>query len=289
MNALIVVWRESLEAMLVVGVLLAWIARQPAPQPLRHSLWGGVAGGVVLAALLGVATFLVQSELQGEALEIFQIAMLLVAAVLIVQMVLWMRRHGRTMRHELERQATRATGGLGLAIVAALAVAREGAETVVFLYGIGFETGDGRLVSVAGAIAGFVLAGATAWLVARGARFLSYRIVFRISEVLLLLIAASLLANGIDRMIAMDWLSPMLDPVWDSSALLDDRHGVGRVVADFLGYRARPSATLLAAYALFWIAVFVGWRRSGAPPAPAAYGAQPPAKAPGATSDGALR
>ncbi|MCD6674826.1 MAG: FTR1 family protein [Burkholderiaceae bacterium] len=294
MNALIVVWRESLEAMLVIGVLLAWIARQPAPQPLRRSLWGGVAAGIALAALLGAATFLVQSQLQGEALEIFQIAMVLFVAVLIVQMVLWMRRHGRAMRQELEQQATRAAGGLGLAIVAALAVAREGAETVVFLYGIGFEAGGGRLMSVAGAIAGFVLAAATAWLVARGARFLSYRVVFRVSEILLLLIAASLLANGIDRMIAMDWLSPMLDPVWDTSALLDDRVGIGRVAADFLGYRARPSATLLVAYALFWLAVFVGWRRSASPIAPAPRSGQPeqpeqPAKGSGAEARGASR
>ncbi|MCD6679042.1 MAG: FTR1 family protein [Burkholderiaceae bacterium] len=291
MNALIVVWRESLEAMLVIGVLLAWIARQPAPQPLRRSLWGGVAAGIALAALLGAATFLAQSQLQGEALEIFQIAMVLFAAGLIVQMVLWMRRHGRAMRQELEQRATHAAGGIGLAIVAALAVAREGAETVVFLYGIGFEAGGGRLASVAGAAAGFVLAAATAWLVARGARFLSYRVVFRVSEILLLLIAASLLANGIDRMIAMDWLSPMLDPVWDTSALLDDRVGIGRVVADFLGYRARPSATLLVAYALFWIAVFVGWRHGAGPSAPAARSRQPgqPAKGADAGVHGASR
>ncbi len=287
MNALIVVWRESLEAMLVIGVLLAWIARQPAPAQLRRSLWGGVAGGVVLAALLGVGTFFAQSQLQGQALEVFQIAMVLFAALLIVQMVLWMRRHGRAMRHELEAQAARAAGGLGLAIVAALAVAREGAETVVFLYGIGFEAGGGRLVSVAGAIAGFGLAAATAWLVARGSRFLSYRVVFRVSEILLLLIAASLLANGIDRMIAMDWLSPMLDPVWDTSALLDDRRGIGRVFADFLGYRARPSATLLIGYVLFWSVVFAGWWRSALPRSAARSGE--PAKGSGAAPHGASR
>lgn len=267
MNALIIVWRESLEAMLVVGVLLAWIARQHEPAPLRRSLWAGVAGGIVLAALLGAATFLVQSQLQGQALEIFQVAMVLFAAVLIVQMVLWMRRHGRAMRQQLEHRATFASGAFGLAIIAALAVAREGAETVVFLYGLGIEAGGERLLgSLAGALAGFALAAATAWLVARGARFLSYRLVFRVSEILLLLIAASLLANGIDQMIAMDWISPMSDPVWDSSALLDDRRGVGHVFADFLGYRARPSATLLLAYAVFWIAALAGWRRTSAPP-----------------------
>jgi high-affinity iron transporter len=260
MNALIVVWRESLEAMLVIGVLLAWIARQPRAAPLRRALWQGVAGGVALAGLLGAATFLAQSQLQGETLEGFQVAMMLSAAVLIVQMVLWMRRHGRSMRDELEQRAAQAAGGLGLTIVAALAVAREGAETVVFLYGVGIEAGGARVTAIIGVLAGFVLAAATAWLVARGARFLSHRLVFRTSEILLLLVAAALLASGIDRMIAMDWIPPMLDPVWDSSALLDDRRGVGRALADLLGYRARPSATLLLAYLLFWLSVLAGGR-----------------------------
>lgn len=258
MNALIVVWRESLEAMLVIGVLLAWIARQPEPRPLRRALWLGALGGVALAVLLGAATFLVQSQLQGQALEVFQVGMVLFAAALIVQMVLWMRRHGRAMRQELERRATHAAGAVGIGAVTALAVAREGAETVVFLYGLGLESGGGALLGrMAAAVAGFALALATAWLVARGARFLSYRVLFRISEVLLLLIAASLLASGIDRMIGMDWLSPLFEPVWDTSAVLDDGRGPGRVLADFLGYRARPSATLLIAYAVFWSGVIL--------------------------------
>ncbi|MBK1616286.1 FTR1 family iron permease [Rubrivivax gelatinosus] len=269
LNALIVVWRESLEAMLVIGVLLAWIARQPEPAPLRRGLWAGAAGGLLLAALLGAATFLVQSELQGEALEIFQIVMVFVAAALIVQMVLWMRKHGRGMRRELERQAGQASGALGVGLVTAFAVAREGAETVVFLYGLGLESGGGALLANAGAAAtGFVLAAATAWLIARGSRLLSYRTLFAISEVLLLLIAASLLAGGIDRMIGMDWIPPLLDPVWDSSALLDDGSGIGRVLADFLGYRARPSASVLIGYLVFWsLTLWALWRTGRRPAA----------------------
>ena len=98
LNALIVVFRESLEAMLVVGVLLAWIARQPEPLALRRGLWAGVAAGLGLALVLGFATFAAQSQLEGRALETFQVGMLLFAAGLILQMVLWMRRHGRHMK-----------------------------------------------------------------------------------------------------------------------------------------------------------------------------------------------
>lgn len=266
MNALIIVWRESLEAMLVIGVLLGWIARQPEPAPLRRALWLGTGAGAGLAALLGLATFLIRSELEGTVLEAFQVVMVLVAALLIVQMVMWMRRHGRAMRQELERRASGAAGALGVGIVTALAVAREGAETVVFLYGLGLEAGAGTLWrQIAAAATGFALALATAWIIARGARLLSYRLLFRVSEVLLLLIAAGLLAGGIDRLIAMDWLPPLRDPMWDSSALLDDGAGAGRVLTEFLGYRARPCATLLIAYGAYWSLVAIALRRTRAP------------------------
>ena len=259
LNALIVVFRESLEAMLVIGVLLAWIARQPDPATLRRGLWVGVAAGFGLAIILGFATFAAQSQLEGNALEAFRVGMVLFAAGLIMQMVLWMRRHGRHMKRELEAHASRVSGTVGIATVAALAVAREGAETVVFLYGMGLERDGGDLLALLGAAAaGLALAAATGWLVTRGARFLSYRMLFGASEILLLLIAGALLTAGIDRMIGLDWLPPLLDPVWDTSGLLDDGSGPGRLLADFVGYRARPSASLLIAYASFW--AYTLWR-----------------------------
>lgn len=113
------------------------------------------------------------------------------------------------------------------------------------------------------ALAGFLLAVATSWLLARGARYLDYRTVLRVDEILLLLIANALLANGIDRMIAMEWLPPLLDPVWDASSLLADGHGLGRLLAEFAGYRARPAGMLLVASLAFW--AFALWRlRDGA-------------------------
>ena len=258
-NALVIVWRESLEAMLVIGVLLSWIARQPQPGPLRRGLWLGAWTGVALAMLLGFATYAAQGQFAGRSLETFQLGMVLIASALIVQMVLWMHRHGRTMKRELEAQAGRAAGAVGIGAITALAVAHEGAETVVFLYGLGIEAGGGELARVAAAaIAGFALAAATSWIVARGARFLSYRMLFRVSEIALLLIANALLANGIDRMIVMDWLPPLLDPVWDISAMLDDGRGVGRLLADFVGYRSRPAGILLGAILVFWTLVL--WR-----------------------------
>lgn len=261
-NALVVVWRESLEAMLVIGVMLSWIVRQPDPASLKRGLWGGAVAGLALAGVLGYAAYTAQSEFAGEALEQFQLAMVLAAAALILHMVLWMHEHGRSMKRELERQVERTAASTGavlsVAAITALAVAREGAETVIFLYGLGME-GDGAAMQLfSGAAAGFAIAAATAWAMARGAKFLNLRTLFRISEYLLLIIATSLLVAGVDKMIGMDWLPALVDPLWDASGILSDAGGAGRFLADFTGYRARPAATVVIAVAAFWI--YALWR-----------------------------
>jgi high-affinity iron transporter len=259
LNTLFIVWRESLEAMLVVGVLMSWIARQADPQPLRRGVWLGVGAGLLMALALGAATFAVQSQFADQSLEVFRLGMVLVAAALIVQMVFWMHRHGRTMKRALEAQAEQAAGAFGVGAITALAIAREGAETVVFLYGLGMQAQGAQWLSMAlAALAGLALALSTGWLVARGARFLNYATVFRISEVLLLLIAGSLLAGGVDRMISLDWLPTLLDPAWDTSPVMDDATGPGRMMADFLGYRARPTGSLLLIMLAYWSLVY--WR-----------------------------
>ncbi len=255
-NALFVVWRESLEAMLVIGILYAWVGRNKVEGGFR-ALVAGVGVGILLALLLGWAMLEAQSELSGQALEWFQTAVLFVAAVLIAQMVLWMSRHGREMKKQLEAGMARAAERgqwWGMAAIAALAVAREGAETVIFLYGLGMESGSlGALIG--GAAGGFILALATAWAAARGLRWLNMRYFFAVSGIVLLIFAAALFATGIERLIGMDVLPALVDPMWDSSALLDDSTTGGRLVAELTGYRAQPSLMLLLCYAAFWLSV----------------------------------
>lgn len=255
-NVLFVVWRESVEAVLVIGILYAWLKNNPGAERGIPWLWGGVAGGVALAIGLGWAMLSVQNDLSDETLEIFQTAVVFLAAGLITQMVLWMKKHGREMKRQLEQEAAQATRDarwMGIAAVAAIAVAREGAETVIFLYGMGLEKGGGGMLTLAGsAAAGFLLALSTAWLVERGLRFLNYATFFRISGFLLLLFASALVMNGSERLIGMGWLPPLIDPLWDSSGLLDDSTTFGGLVASLTGYRAHPTLTALLLYAAYW-------------------------------------
>lgn len=255
-NALFVVWRESVEAMLVIGILYAWLKRNPVSGGLR-ALYSGVGAGIALALLLGWAMLAAQGELSGQALEWFQTGILFVAAALITQMVLWMARHGREMKGQLEAGLARAAdrgSWIGIATVSALAIAREGAETVIFLYGLGLEQDSVASLAI-GALAGFALAACTAWAAARGLRFLDPRRFFQITGLLLLVFAAALLVSGVERLIGMGLLPTLVDPTWDTSALLDDAAPAGRLFANLTGYRAQPSLMLLLIYVAYWAGV----------------------------------
>lgn len=261
-NALFIIWRESAEAMLVVGILYAWLSRRPDRRIGLRYLWGGVAAGLGLAGLLALAVLGVAQSLSDEALEYFQAGLTLVACGLIVQMVFWMRRHGRTLKKDLEsRMQARAQNAQwwSLLVVVALAVGRETAETVVFLYGVGlqqFSAGQFALVLALGLAAAF----ATFWLLQRGGRALSWRAFFRISELLLLLLAGGLLVTGLEKLIALGVLPPLADQIWNSRALLDDSTRFGGFVAAMTGYRAEPALLPVLALAAFWVSIALALR-----------------------------
>lgn len=259
LNAAFVVWRESVEALLVVGILYSWLRQQQAVGALRW-LWGGVVAGLGLAGLLAWAMFssslwLQEGWLQEQGLELFQAGMVLLASVLVLQMVLWLRRHGRGLHRHLQNSAEQAlttANYLGLASLAGLAVAREGAETAVFLYGIAQapESGAGDLLLAGGG--GLLAAFMTFWLLQRSRRWLSWPLFFKVSEGMLLCLGGALLVAGLERLIGLEYLPALMDPVWDSRLWLDDSHGPGAVLAGLVGYRAQPAGSLLLGLLLYW-------------------------------------
>jgi high-affinity iron transporter len=263
-NALFIIWRESAEAMLVVGILYAWLRKHPDVKRGMRYLWAGVGAGIMLALALAAAMLGIARTLSDQGLEYFQTAMMLIAAGLIVQMVFWMRRHGRTFKRELEHdmQKNASTANWwGLLVVVALAVGRESAEAVVFLYGLGTQYASfwgfiGILVLGLGA------ALATFWVLQQGGRIVSWRTFFRFSEILLLLLAGALLVGAVEKLISFDLLPPLVDSLWDSSAVLDDGSRVGSLVASFTGYRAHPSLLVLLILAAYWAGVVGMLRRA---------------------------
>jgi high-affinity iron transporter len=274
-QSMFIVWRESVEALLVIGILQAWVSQQHQADRLAKYLWAGVVLGLMLSGLLAVLILFAGETMSGAASEWFQAALALVASLLIVQMVGWMHRHGRTLKHDLQRHADShlaRQGGAGLLLLAMLAVSREGSETVVFLYGAGAQLRGPQLglFAIGGAM-GLVLSALTIALLHSSRRFISWQRFFAISEAVLLVLGAALLVSGTERiggqLLALDLPEVMYslvgDALWDSSALLGDSHGLGGFLAGFAGYRATPSAMTLLVLAGYWLTVG-GWLRQRA-------------------------
>lgn len=270
-NIAFVIWRESVEALLVIGILNAWLARQQVDAARgRIYLWSGVAAGLLLAIVFGLLLVLGGEALSDEAQQTYQTAAVLIAAGLIVQMVFWMRRHGRTLKRDLEASLQRAAdrkSWWAVFVLALIAVAREGAETVVFLYGTLAAARSGAVAApLLVAALGFALAGATYWLLQVGSRVLSWSLFFRITEIMLLFLAASLLLTGVDNLIDLGVLPTLSGRLWDSSAVLPDTGPVGGLVGALTGYRARPDLMQVLVYALYWgvICLTLLWPRRAA-------------------------
>lgn len=262
-----IVWRESIEALLVVGILYAWLRMSPDGRRGLPWLWGGVGAGLLLAGALALVLLGVASWLSDTGQEWFQSLMALAACALVVQMVVWMRQHGRGLKRDLETGASQHVHQehwWGLLVLVMIAVAREGSETVVFLYGtvLSSKDADGVAAMVLAGLGGFAVALLTFWLLQLGGRIITWRRFFRITEVLLLLLASSLLVSATDRLISLGALPALMDPVWDSSWLLDTEQGLGKILADFAGYRAAPALSQLLIWLAYWAVVFWLLRRS---------------------------
>jgi high-affinity iron transporter len=260
LNALFVVWRESFEAVLIVGILYAYLSKQTNPVIKNSGLkamWLGILGGVLLSVALAMGINFAESELQGLALEYFQLGMLIVACLLMTHMCLWMKIHGRQMKSELESglsQALTSSKKFEIAILSMLAVAREGSETVIFLYGMTFEAAEKHMMASLALYSGlgFLLALATWYVFNRGLRFFSQKVFFNVTTAFLLITASSLILNVTRKLIQSDFLPTIRDVAWDTSFLLDERTPFGQFIATFTGYQSTPSLMTVLVFVSYW-------------------------------------
>ena len=272
-ETLLITWRETLEAALIVGILLTYLARSGARAGMRH-VWLGTAAAVLAAIACAAVSGGVVTLLDPEAQEMIQAGVLFLAVAVLSWMVLWMHRHARALRGDLHRRADRALAagrGMGLATIAFAAVFREGVETVLFLWGVIVQRGAaGSVVPLVGAgLAGAALAVATAWVFFRGAAFLNLQTFFRVTGVLLLLVAAGLLTSGVNKLIGLGYLPPLVPQVWNTAWLVPDRSTLGAILGALIGYRSRPSLLEVIFFAAYVPAMLLALRRAERTAAPA--------------------
>jgi len=145
-----------------------------------------------------------------------------------------------------------------LAAVVAVAVMREGAEVVLFLYGIAAASNTDPLSMASGGMAGLALACVVSWLLYRGLVVIPLHRLFRVTNGLIALLAAGMAGQAAAVLHGADLLPGWGEQLWDSSGILSDDSFVGRSLHALVGYSARPSGIQLAAWlgTLLMLAVF---------------------------------
>lgn len=255
-----IMWRESIEALLVVGIVFSWLKQLKAGR--REGmlfLAGGIGLGVLWAMLLGYVLIKLSGELSGNAQEYLQAGLTFMAALMIVYMVKWMRSNGAKLKSEMHTALAKNEArrwNISILVVVAVAIAREGSEAVIFIYALGFGQHGAVSASMFGAVAiGLLLAILTIYLLSMGNKIFSWRYFFKITEILLLLLGGAMLLNCVDILVSTGILPVLKAKFWDTSFILSDGGHFVPLLTSVVGYRATPSLMDILMYLLYWIGV----------------------------------
>jgi len=260
-GALIIVFREVIEAGLIVGIVLA-ATRGAAGSRLWVGI--GVLAGVLGSGLVALFTGAIAASFGGFGQELFNAAVLATAVVMLIWHNVWMAGHGRAMADGLFAAGREVNQGhkpmAALAIVVGAAVLREGSEVVLFLYGVAINDGGSAAALLAGGVLGLLLGGLVSGLTYFGLLRIPTRLFFVATSWLITLLAAGMAAQSIAFLEQADVVHVLGDPVWDTSAILSDHSVAGRILHTLTGYADHPSQLQLAAY-LATIAITFGLSR----------------------------
>ncbi|MBV9569271.1 MAG: FTR1 family protein [Hyphomicrobiales bacterium] len=244
LGALIIVFREVIEAGLIVGITMA-VTRGIHGR--GYYIAGGVAAGVLGACLVGAFINTISGAFEGVGQELFNAAILGIAVVMLAWHNVWMARHGREIAAEMreagEAVRTGASTLMGLAVVVTVAVLREGSEVALFLYGILIASAPGSGMSLlVGGVIGLMLGACVTVLTYGGLVRIPGRYLFGVTSVLIALLAAGLASQAVGFLEQADVVTMLPDQLWDSSNILSDTSILGRVLHTLIGYSDHPSA-----------------------------------------------
>jgi len=247
--SLIVVFRESLEAGLIVGIVLA-ATRGVA----RRGSWiaAGIAAGMAGAALLAAFAGALSDALDGAGQEIFTAAVLAIAVIMLGWHVTWMSAHARELSAQMRAVGQDVKLGhrplAALSVVVGVAVLREGAEVVLFLFGIASGGGQSATAMAVGGLAGLALAAAASFALYRGLTSIPLHRLFGVTNGLIMLLAAGMAGQCAATLHAADLIPGWGERVWNTGFLVDDGGIAGRTLHALAGYTARPCGVQLAAW-----------------------------------------
>jgi high-affinity iron transporter len=260
--------REGLEAALVIGIVLAALRKLDRSR-FAPAVWRGVLAALVTSLATGLLLTWLGMEFTGRAEQLFEGIAMLAAAVLLTWMIVWMRRQSASLSSSLESDVRQAVGNTSsqpaLFWLSFLAVGREGLELVLFLTAVRMTT-DG-VQTLIGALAGLAAAVALGWLLFASSRRLNLRQFFNVTNILLILFAAGLLAHSVHELNEAGVIPVVVEHIWDLNPILNEKQPFGQMLTALFGYNANPSLTEMLAYLGYYLGLGLLWKRLVGTPA----------------------
>ena len=257
LGAMVIVFREVIEAGLIVGIVLAATRGVDG-----RGRWvgAGILGGIVGAALVAIFAGAISQAFEGAGQELFNASVLGIAVVMLMWHNAWMARHGREIAEEMRTVGHAVSEGAkpltALAIVVGLAVLREGSEVVLFLYGI-FASGTSGLDLLVGGLLGVAAGAAFTALTYFGLLAIPSRHIFSVTSWLIALLAAGMAAQSVQFLNNAGLATVLERTVWDTSWLLSDGSLFGKLLHTLIGYTERPTELQLMTYIVTLFAMFL--------------------------------
>lgn len=266
--------REGIEASMIVAILLSYLDRINQREHFRD-VYLGVIAAFVLIVIGGVGAYVLIKQYDGSNVQTyFETTTYIIAAGFLTWMTFWMHKHARTMAKELqERSDVALTKGtrLGLGVLSFQAVGREGLETMVFTLAIVFASErqaqtpvHGNLLLV-GAALGLGVALLLAFLMYRLGTKVNLKIFFRVLGIVLMFFAAGLLADAVENLQQLGWLSIGTHVMWNSSGTITESSNIGDVLHSMLGYADHPTVmqgVVYVSYVVVSVTTFIAMGRS---------------------------
>jgi high-affinity iron transporter len=268
LGALIIVFREVIEAGLIIGIVMA-----ATRGVVGRGRWIniGIIGGVLGAAIVAMFAGVISDAFEGAGQELFNASVLGAAVIMLMWHNAWMARHGREIADEMRRVGSEVSEGAkpltALAIVVGLAVLREGSEVVLFLYGI-MASGTSGSALVVGGLLGIAAGVAFSALTYFGLLAIPNRYIFSVTSWLIALLAAGMAAQAVHFLNNAGLVVALDRTMWDTSWLLSEGSILGRMLHALIGYTERPTEMQLMVYIATLLAMFLLMRVARPSPRP---------------------
>ena len=253
----LIMFRESLEVSLVVGIILSFLIKTKQTK-YNDTVYIGVISGIFVSLIVGYLFVALKAEFEGYVEQVFEGVTMLVGAALITTMIFWMMKQRKLSEqlHAKLSQHIETANVVGLFLLAFVSVLREGIETVIFLSAASNLTNG---LSLVGICLGLGLAILLGYLIFVMSIKIKIKYFFTFTSVLLILFAAGLVSYGVHELIEAGLINPVVENIYDINHILSDKSDLGLILKGLFGYNGNPALVETISYFAYITFVAVCW------------------------------